>query len=73
MKSLVIANVPEEPQEGLIALPFDPNEDDAPALYPTPPPHRASAELRDSAKHTCPILRIEADISPQAPYVLGTV
>ena len=33
----------------------------------TPPPHRASTELRDSAEHARPILRIEADIAPQAP------
>ena len=73
MKTFAIANVPKEPHESPVALPFDPNEDDAPALDPTPPPHRASTKPRDSAKHTRPILRIEADITPQAPYILGTV
>ena len=64
MKTLAIANVPKEPREGSVAFPLDPDEDDAPALDPTLPPHRASTELRDSAKDTRPILRIEADITP---------
>ena len=73
MKTFAIASVPKEPHESPVALPFDPDEDDAPALNPTRPPHRASTKPRDSAKHTRPILRIEADITPQAPYILGTV
>ena len=73
MKTFAIANVPKEPHESSVALPLDPDEDDAPSLDSTPPPHLASTELRDSAKHTRPILRVEADITPQAPYILGTV
>ena len=73
MKAFAIANVPKEPDEGPVTLTFDPDEDDSPGPDPTSPPHCRSTELRDSAEHARPILRIETDITAQTTYILGTV
>lgn len=73
VKTLFIANVPEEPDEGAVALPFNPDEDDPPTFNPTPPPHRASADSRETAEYAGAILRIKTDITSQAPHILSTV
>lgn len=73
VKALFVADSPEEPHEGAVALSFNPNENDPPALNPTPPPHRVSAESRKPAKHARPVLRIETDVTSQALHVLGSV
>ena len=41
MKTLLFANPPEKADEGPVALPFNPDENDPSALNPTPPRHRA--------------------------------
>ena len=72
-KTLVIANAREKPDESPVALPFNPDEDNAPALNPAPPPHRASAESREPTEHARSVFWIETDITPQAPHILSTV
>ena len=72
VEAFVITDVPEKPHEGSVTLPFNPDEDHAPAADSTPA-HVVSTEPREPTEHAPPILGIEADITPQAPHVLGTV
>ena len=73
VKTLFIANAPEKSHESAVALPFNPDEDTPPTLNPAPPTHRASADSGKPAKHARAILRIETDITSQAPHILSTV
>ena len=73
VKTFIIANAPEKVDERPVALPFNPDEDNLPAVNPTRPPHPASTESRKPTEDADPVLGIQTNVTPQTSDILSTV